>query len=93
MEAMNASKFSLIRDHAFSGLRLPSPVLRTRATPLPEMTLVSIKMMFSNSKAAFSLSPSKAGVFRTGSLSPVRLSVCQLKQRLKMGRWLRSDLD
>jgi hypothetical protein len=75
MDAINASVFALVNDNVFSGVRLPSPVLKTSAIPLPEMTLVPINMMFASSNAGFSFSSCKAGAFRTGSLSPVRLTV------------------
>jgi hypothetical protein len=73
IDAINASGFALVNDHVFSRTRLPSPVLKTRAEPLPEMTLVPMNMMFVSSKADLSFSPSETGVFRTDWLSPVRL--------------------
>ena len=52
----------------------PSPVLNTSAVPLPEITLVPINRMFSNSnRPPSNFSPFETFIFRNGSLSPVRL--------------------
>jgi hypothetical protein len=71
--AMNASMVVVSRDQPLFKMDLPSPVLRTRATPLPETTLVPIKRMFPSSKMAPCFTPCESAVFRTDSLSPVRL--------------------
>jgi len=77
MVAINASVTLAMVVYVWK-LNLPSPVLKTRATPLPEMTEVPIKMILSSSKSSSSVfSPCKTLVFRSGSLSPVRLKKSQ----------------
>jgi hypothetical protein len=81
MVAINASD-TLAMAICISMVVLPSPVLNTRANPLPEMTEVPIKIILSSSNSSVSvLTPCKTLVFRSGSLSPVRLKKSQYDRK------------
>lgn len=54
-------------------LNAPAPVRSTKATPLPEITLVPINAMLLRSNKVVPFSPDTLGDFGTGSFSPVQV--------------------